>query len=83
MFSSIFGLARLSETHARGLIYLQMSISGLATVFVTRTQGFSWVVWKERPGIPIVIAFCAAQLIAMFLGAYGLGGFPWDRETHF
>jgi H+-transporting ATPase len=82
-FENWFGLDQLSYADARGLIYLQVSVSGLATVFVTRAQGFSWMFWRERPGLRVIIAFCIAQAAATVLGAYGLGGFPSDGATDF
>jgi H+-transporting ATPase len=82
-FHRWFGLPQLSYTDARGLIYLQVSVSGLSTIFVTRTQGFSWMFWKERPGIPVIIAFCVAQTAATILCAYGLNGFPNNGLINF
>jgi len=87
-FHDWFGLPILSYTDARGLLYLQVSASGLATVFVTRTQGFSWLVWRERPGLLPVCAFCIAQTAATFLGAYGFQyvlnkAFPEDSSVDF
>jgi len=58
-------------------------VSGLSTIFVTRTQGFSWMFWKERPGIPVIIAFCVAQTAATILCAYGLNGFPNNGLINF
>ncbi len=65
------------------LRFLKVSVSGLATVFVTRTHGFSWMIWKERPGLFVASAFVVAQIAATILGAYGLNGFPDDGETDF
>lgn len=72
-FADAFGLAQLNETTIRGLIYLQVSITNLAAIFVTRSQGFSYT---ERPGWWVIGAFVFAQVIASVLGAYGLGGYP-------
>jgi len=82
-FHEWFGLRTLTFAHARGLLYLQVSSSGLSTVFVTRTHGFSWMIWEERPGIPVVIAFVIAQVVATILCAYGLGGYPSDGVFDF
>jgi len=82
-FERWFGLPHLSAAEARGLIYLQVSVSGLSTVFVTRTHGLSWLFWRERPGLAPVIAFIIAQTAATVLCAYGLNGFPDDKETDF
>jgi H+-transporting ATPase len=82
-FQRWFGLPALTDSEARGLIYLQVSVSGLSTVFVTRTHGFSWLFWRERPGVGPVIAFVVAQTAATVLCAYGLHDFPDDGETDF
>ncbi|ELR11003.1 plasmamembrane proton-efflux P-type ATPase [Acanthamoeba castellanii str. Neff] len=82
-FERWFGLPHLTAAEARGLIYLQVSVSGLSTVFVTRTHGLSWLFWRERPGLAPVIAFIIAQTAATILCAYGLNGFPDDKETDF
>jgi H+-transporting ATPase len=79
-FQGHFGLATLSDSGLVGLIYLQVSISGLATIFVTRSRSLFFL---ERPGLFIVIAFIFAQVVASILGAYGLndynnfGGAGW------
>jgi len=54
-----------------GLLYLQVSISSMATIFVTRARGFSW---RDKPGNYLLVAFCASQTASSFLGAYGLTG---------
>jgi H+-transporting ATPase len=85
---NIRGLMYVSHTEAgwrRELTppcrYLQVSISNLATIFVTRSQGFSWM---ERPGVWVAAAFLFSQAVSTFFGAYGLHGFPhngvfnWD-----
>jgi hypothetical protein len=82
-FQRWFGLPALSDSEARGLIYLQVSVSGLSTVFVTRTHGFSWLFWRERPGVGPIIAFIVAQTAATVLCAYGLNDFPNDGKTDF
>jgi H+-transporting ATPase len=79
-FPSAFHLPQLNFTTVRGLMYLQVSASGLATIFVTRSHGFSW---RERPGVSVVLAFVVAQAVASVLGAYGLGGFPHNGITDF
>jgi len=62
----------LSETQLVGLIYTQLSVGGLATIFITRSYGISWL---DRPGIPVMIAFVISQAISSIIGAYGLNGF--------
>jgi len=75
LFFENIGLPTLDLSQIRGLIYLQVSISGLATVFVTRAHTFFFL---ERPGLLMSIAFVVAQAVASVLGAYGLGGYPHD-----
>lgn len=53
--------------------YLQVSISNLATIFVTRSHGWSWL---ERPGVWVAAAFLVSQAAGTFFGAYGLNGYP-------
>eukprot|EP01132_Coremiostelium_polycephalum_P001947 gene1947-2383_t len=74
-FERTFDLRHLTDDELRGLIYLQVSISGLATIFVTRSQGFSYL---ERPGFLVILAFCLSQLVATFIGVYGFRGYPHD-----
>jgi len=80
-FQDKFGLATLGYNELAGLIYVQLSVGGLATIFVTRSHTFSFL---DRPGLTVVIAFIIAQVIASVLGAYGLpnqydgfGGAGW------
>jgi len=72
-FQDHFGLATLSATELVGLVYCQISVGGLATIFITRSYGISWL---DRPGIMVATAFFVAQAIASVIGAYGLNG--WD-----
>jgi len=67
-----FGLPKLSSSGMCGLIYLQVSISGLATIFITRTDGFFCL---DRPGAPVLIAFWTSQLISSLIGGLGLDDF--------
>ena len=48
-------------------LYLQVSIISQALIFVTRSRGWSF---KERPGVLLVLAFMAAQLVATLLAVY-------------
>lgn len=64
-----------------------MSLTGIGTIFVTRSHSFFFL---ERPGTPVLVAFAIAQAAASvlgeismkfhlnFKGAYGLAGFPSD-----
>jgi len=62
----------LSATQLVGLIYCQLSVGGLATIFITRSYGISWL---DRPGLPVVCAFVVSQVLSSVIGAYGLNGF--------
>jgi len=79
-FHHAFHLKHLTDHEMRGMIYLQVSISGLATIFVSRSQGFSY---RERPGAMMSIAFCLSQLVATFIGVYGFNGYPHNGRTDF
>ena len=76
-FFSHFGLRSLSNNDAalRGIIYLQVSLSGLAIVFCTRSH--KWL-WSHRPSWLLIIAFIVCQAIASVLGAYGLANYSPD-----
>lgn len=76
-FFSHFGLRDLSndDTALRGVIYLQVSVSGLAVVFCTRSH--KWF-WAHRPSWLLIIAFVFCQGIASVLGAYGLNDYSPD-----
>jgi len=79
-FQDTFHLATLNQSQLVGLIYLQVSVGGLATIFITRSRTFSFL---DRPGLFVCIAFVVAQVIASVIGAYGLneyngfGGAGW------
>ncbi|KAJ8458984.1 hypothetical protein OPV22_031910 [Ensete ventricosum] len=53
-------------------IYLQVSIISQALIFVTRSRSWSFI---ERPGLLLVTAFLAAQLIATLIAVYADWGF--------
>ncbi|KAF9169082.1 plasma membrane H+-ATPase [Mortierella sp. AD011] len=54
------------------VIYLQVSTLSQALIFVTRSQGLSYV---ERPSLILACAFVLAQLIATFIAVYANWGF--------
>ncbi|KAF9979015.1 plasma membrane H+-ATPase [Actinomortierella ambigua] len=54
------------------IIYLQVSTLSQALIFVTRSQGLSYV---ERPSLILMCAFVLAQLIATFIAVYANWGF--------
>ncbi|KAE8710510.1 Plasma membrane ATPase [Hibiscus syriacus] len=53
-------------------LYLQVSIVSQALIFVTRSRSWSFV---ERPGLLLVGAFIAAQLVATLIAVYANWGF--------
>ncbi|KJE96281.1 plasma membrane H+-ATPase 1b [Capsaspora owczarzaki ATCC 30864] len=71
------GLKTYQEEQLRGLIYIFVSVSGQAMIFVTRSRRFSY---QERPAYILMFAFVVAQLVATFIGVYGFGGYPEGRD---
>ncbi|CCI46061.1 unnamed protein product [Albugo candida] len=67
------------EAVLRSLVYTQVSISGQALIFVTRTAGTNNWFFAERPSILLLIAFIFAQVVASVIGWVGFGGYPTDR----
>jgi len=63
----------------RGLIYMQVSISGQALIFVTRTAGINTWFFADKPSNLLLIAFVVAQIAATLIGAFGFGGYPGSR----
>ena len=57
----------------RTFIYLQVSISGQALIFVTRTRRISFL---DRPAWIVLGAFVIAQLVATLIAVYGFMGYP-------
>ncbi|XP_017974091.1 PREDICTED: plasma membrane ATPase 1 isoform X1 [Theobroma cacao] len=53
-------------------VYLQVSTISQALIFVTRSQGWSFM---ERPGLLLVTAFIIAQLVATAISAHASWGF--------
>ncbi|XP_049851432.1 probable plasma membrane ATPase [Schistocerca gregaria] len=72
------GLRRINRKELSGVIYLQVSISGLAVVFFTRTD--SWF-FLDMPHIYLILTFIGAQGVASVIGAYGLGGYVSEGTT--
>jgi len=83
------------QARLRGLIYMQVSISGQALIFVTRSRGFSFL---DRPHILVLSSFVIAQTVATIIGVYGFSGYSgynvstiqnspgvliWGRESFF
>uniref|UniRef100_A0A7N1A102 Plasma membrane ATPase n=1 Tax=Kalanchoe fedtschenkoi TaxID=63787 RepID=A0A7N1A102_KALFE len=56
-----------SSEEVSSAIYLQVSIISQALIFVTRSQGWSFL---ERPGALLMCAFVVAQLVATVIAVY-------------
>jgi H+-transporting ATPase len=63
----------------RSVIYTQVSISGQALIFVTRTAGTNNWFFMEKPCNLLLIAFVFAQVVASVIGWIGFSGYPTDR----
>lgn len=63
----------------RSIIYTQVSISGQALIFVTRTAGANIWFFTDRPSTLLMVAFVFAQIVASAIGWIGFGGYPVDR----
>ncbi|TYZ61731.1 hypothetical protein PybrP1_012405 [[Pythium] brassicae (nom. inval.)] len=63
----------------RSVIYTQVSISGQALIFVTRTAGTNNWFFAEKPCNILLIAFVFAQIVASVIGWVGFSGYPTDR----
>eukprot|EP00121_Abeoforma_whisleri_P014655 Awhi_evm1s13516 len=61
----------------RALIYVQVSVSGQALIFVTRAKGLSYF---NRPGFLLLAAFVFAQVSASLIGGFGLNGYPFPSQ---
>jgi H+-transporting ATPase len=61
-----------NEELLHSIIYMQVSISGQAMIFSTRSQTF-W--FLERPSVYLLAAFALAQLVATLIGVYANWGF--------
>jgi len=79
-FQDTFNLATLNTVQLTGLVYVQISVGGLALIFITRSHSFFFL---DRPGLFVMAAFVIAQVVASVIGAYGLndyngfGGAGW------
>ncbi|XP_022135267.1 ATPase 8, plasma membrane-type-like [Momordica charantia] len=71
-FEITFGVKPLEDlAEINSALYLQVSIISQALIFVTRSRSWSFV---ECPGILLIIAFIAAQLVATLIAVYS----EWD-----
>jgi H+-transporting ATPase len=72
-FTDTFGVKpiRDNDRELMAALYLQVSIISQALIFVTRSRSWSFV---ERPGLLLLFAFFAAQLVATAIAVYA----NWD-----
>jgi len=73
IFNDWFHLKHLSDDQIRGLIYLQVSITGFFSLFFIRTT--KWF-WETRPAWLLLGALALSQTAATFISVYGFGGYP-------
>ncbi|KAM3231012.1 hypothetical protein ACQJBY_061272 [Aegilops geniculata] len=73
-FESHFGVRSLKADaeEVSSAVYLQVSITSQALIFVTRSRGLSFL---DRPGALLVCAFAVAQLVATLVAVYATVGF--------
>ncbi|KAF8932225.1 plasma membrane H+-ATPase [Dissophora ornata] len=71
-FEDADGFKDANDWKMHSIIYLQVSTLSQALIFVTRSQGFSFI---ERPSLILAGAFVFAQLIATFIAVYADWGF--------
>uniref|UniRef100_R7W3D9 P-type H(+)-exporting transporter n=1 Tax=Aegilops tauschii TaxID=37682 RepID=R7W3D9_AEGTA len=73
-FESHFGVrSRKGDAEeVSSAVYLQVSITSQALIFVTRSRGLSFL---DRPGTLLVCAFAVAQLVATLVAVYAAVGF--------
>jgi len=76
MFESWFHLRELNDQELRGLIYLNVSITGFAALLVVRTQRFFW---EMRPSWFLIGALIISQTVATIIAVYGFNGYPNER----
>jgi len=77
----VFNLKSLSDEELRGLMYLQVSVSGHMAIFSTRVvDGFFF---QSRPSNWLIIMFFFAQGAATAIAVVGFYGYPLDGEADF
>ncbi|KAF8034889.1 hypothetical protein BT93_C1038 [Corymbia citriodora subsp. variegata] len=79
-FSDKFGVRSIRNRpdEMMAALYLQVSIISQALIFVTRSRSWSFV---ERPGLLLLSAFIAAQLVATLIAVYANWGFARIQGT--
>ncbi|KAF8389390.1 hypothetical protein HHK36_026085 [Tetracentron sinense] len=79
-FSDTFNVRSLRDSPKEEMaaLYLQVSIISQALIFVTRSRSWSFF---ERPGLLLLGAFIAAQLVATLIAVYANWGFARIKGT--
>lgn len=69
-----FGVRHIGKNmeELNSALYLQVSIISQALIFVTRSRSWSFI---ERPGLLLLAAFIAAQLVGIFILFFTLNWF--------
>ncbi|TMW57784.1 hypothetical protein Poli38472_014387 [Pythium oligandrum] len=80
-FKSIGPGRERKEGILRSVVYIQVSISGQALIFVTRTAGANVWFFTDKPSSLLLIAFVFAQIVASAIGWVGFGGYPVSRDA--
>eukprot|EP01114_Cavostelium_apophysatum_P014674 TRINITY_DN3862_c0_g1_i2.p1 TRINITY_DN3862_c0_g1~~TRINITY_DN3862_c0_g1_i2.p1 ORF type:complete len:963 (+),score=248.36 TRINITY_DN3862_c0_g1_i2:180-3068(+) len=73
-FIGWFNLRTLNQNELRGLVFLNISITGMASIFIFRTRRFFWS--KPRPGYFLMGAFVFSQIVNTLIAVYGFDGYP-------
>jgi H+-transporting ATPase len=60
----------LDRAHVQTLMYLQLSVAGHLTIFLTRTRG---PFWSIRPARILLVAVLGTQAIATIIALFGFG----------
>jgi len=80
MWTNWFDLHPLSDEKLRGLIYLNVSITGFAALLCVRTHRFFWDI---RPSWFLLGALVISQTVATIIAVYGFNGYPHDENMGF
>jgi len=79
-FRDSINIRQLGWDRLRALMYMHVSVSGVAVILVTRAVGWSYC---ERPGVYLLGALVFSQTIATIIGIFGFNGYPHDGSTNF
>jgi len=74
-----FHMPKLGRLGRVSLIYLNVAITGQATVFITRTHSTLW--FSKYPSFLQLGAFCVALVVSTLVAIFGFRYFPNDGDT--